>query len=215
MKTQWVKHSMIALTLVALLAGSSVAEVLHDQSAIEADWTQGFLNTIAGGGRTGILIYGVSDVSVGGGGWIIESITIYVQSLGSEPTLGYLNIFPKISSPLPDAGQIPNQDLAVPVTTTLVPGLTETYSITASGLNIPLNEGDYWIGLTPLESPFFYSSHAPAATQMYDNQASYDASWAVWDNLYAPKDATILVEGSTGVVAVEGSTMGSVKALFR
>jgi hypothetical protein len=215
MRTQLTKHSLTALALAIMLAGSSVAEVLHDQSAIEPGWTQGFLNTIAGNTRTGYIVYGVSDVNVGGTGWIIDSITIYVQSLDSQPTTAYLNIFLKTSSPLPAADQVPNQDLAVPVTTTYIPGTDQIYAITASGLDILLYPGDYWIGLTPLESAFFYSTHAPAETQMYDNQASYDASWMVWDNLYAAKDATILIEGSSQVVATEKMSIGSVKALFR
>jgi hypothetical protein len=215
MKTRVSTRSLILLALIALLTSSSSADVLHDQSAIEPEWEQGFLNTIAGGGRTGYIIYGMSDVQVGGGGWIVESVTIYVQSLGSEPTTAFLNIFPKVSSPLPTVDQIPTQDLAVTVTTTLVPGTTQTFAITASGLNIPMYPGDYWIGLTPLESAFFYSTHAPAANQMYDNQASYDAVWGVWDNMYAPKDATILIEGTHQVVATEELSIGSVKALFR
>jgi len=214
MMTRLATRSLIALALVALLASSAVAEVLHDQSAIEPDWQQGFINTVAPG-RTGYVVYGMSDVHVGGGGWTIDTITTYVQNLGSYPTLAYINIFPKISSPLPDAGQVPTQDLAVEVMTTLIPGTSNDFTITASGLDIPLAPGDYWIGLTPLESSFAYSTQAPAAVQMFDYQASFDALWGTWDNLYADKDGAILIEGSGNAVATETMSIGTVKALFR
>ena len=217
MKAQLTRNGLIALTLVAVLASSASAAILHDQSAIETDPQGGFNNSVVPG-FNGFTIYGMSDVVVGGTGWVVESITIYRQLLGVEPTLGYINVLPKTSSPLPMADQIPNQDMAVALTATYVPGSDQYFAITASGLNIELEPGEYWIGLTPVEDSFFYSIHLPAATQIGDFQATYviDPLFGDgWGNYYRDWDATILIEGRDDVVATENMTMGAVKALFR
>jgi len=211
MTTQRLKLFLVAIALIALLTSSASAAVLHDQSAIEPDWTQGFLNSIGGGPGPDHFYYGAQDVVVEGGGWVISTITIFTTYGGSEPTNAFLNIFPKTSSPLPTAEQIPNLDTPVAVDKTLVSD--DVFAVTASGLDISLEPGEYWICLTPNETNAFYCTHIPAETVMGDHTATYDGS--SWGYPHREWDATILIEGDETPVAAESSSLSSVKALFR
>lgn len=90
--------------------------------------------------------YLVSDVTVSGGGWNIESVsTFFTNGTGLWPggvTSAVLNIFDK-TGPLPVGGDDPTGGLAVAVT------FDDAGVMTAAGLDIDLADGDYWIGLTP------------------------------------------------------------------
>ena len=215
MKTQLTKRSLIALALIAMLASSAGAAVLHDQSSYGA-WGAGFLNAVAGGPPFGGTSYSVNDVTVTGTGWSIESISIIVNALGDYPdntTTAYVNVFPK-TGPLPT--DVPGTGTPVAVSVTSVGG--DDYMVTASGLNIELEPGDYWIGLTPAASDLFAGIHIPSDTLIGDATPSYDPNGfpvPMWLNQVPDTDATILIEGDDQVVATENVSMGSVKALFR
>jgi hypothetical protein len=214
MNTQLTKRSLIALALIAMLTTSAGAAVLHDQSSY-GDWGAGFLNGVAGGPMGGTS-YSVNDITVGGTGWSIESISIIVNALGgyeTNVTTAYVNIFPK-TGPLPT--DIPNNDLAVPVTVTTVAG--NDFMVTASGLAIELEPGEYWVGLTPATADLYDGIHIPSDTYFGDATPSYDPNGfpaPMWANWVPDTDATILLEGDDQVVATESVSMGSVKALFR
>ena len=95
MRSSLTKHSLIAVALVAVMASSSFAVVLHDQIEMEDAWQQGFLNTVAGSGFMGVTVYGMSDVTesdsetvIGGGG----SVGVDLKNLNFIP-LGLLFSF--------------------------------------------------------------------------------------------------------------------------
>lgn len=217
MKAQLTKNSLIALALIAMLTSSAGATVLHDQSSYDVGaWGAGFFNVVAGGGPMGMTMYSVNDITVGGTGWIVESISIYVNALGgfeNDVTTAYVNVFPKTGS-LPT--EIPDNSTSVAVTVVNVGG--DDYMVTAAGLAIELEPGEYWIGLTPAASAFNTGIHIPANTLVGDATPTYDANGfpvPMWSNWVADTDATILIEGDDTVVSTENLSLGSVKALFR
>ena len=56
------KH-LIAIALVTLLAGAATADVLWNQIQYPMPWTQGVVNTIAGGPPMGFVAYGQSKLA--------------------------------------------------------------------------------------------------------------------------------------------------------
>lgn len=153
------KRSMaIGVLTLAAAAGMSQAAVLWDQSALDTSPTgQGLLNTISPG-FNGAVVFGVSDVTVPAGGWTIQSVSTYFTSFNFPGgTSAVLNVFPK-SGALPGAGNDPRamptgNGTQVPVTATdFVVDFQGVREYTASGLNIVLAPGEYWIGLTPQQS---------------------------------------------------------------
>lgn len=215
MNTQMTKLSLIVLSLTMVLAAAAGAAVLHDQS--EYDFSgPGFFNVIAGSPPMGTTMYTVNDITVDGTGWNITSISTYQNALGgfeSEVTQAVINIFPKVDS-MP-AGE-PTQDMLVPVTVTHISG--DDYKVTADGLNIELEPGEYWIGLTHFGSAFNSGIHMPAATLVGDASPSFDPfgwpapMWSVW---VPSTDAAILILGDDNVVATDETTLDSVKSYYR
>ncbi len=100
--------------------------------------------------------FAVGDILVGGGGWDVDSITTYYRGAPRNDNFSnlvnqaYLHVFPKTGT-LPTAGDIPTSSTIVPVTSVLgVDAGVLRHAMTASGLNLNLPAGEYWVGLTPL-----------------------------------------------------------------
>lgn len=100
--------------------------------------------------------FAVGDVSVGGDGWNVDSVTTYHRgsprndNFSNVVTQAYLHVFPK-SATLPTAGDAPLASPIVSVSSVLgVDGGVLRHAVTASGLDLDLTPGDYWLGLTPL-----------------------------------------------------------------
>ncbi len=95
--------------------------------------------------------YQVHDVTVGAGGWNIQSITGYF-TVGYSPTPWpatanvVINIFP-VAGSLPGSGDDPTAGAVYPASLSVVGAST---LVTASGLSINLAAGNYWIGITPI-----------------------------------------------------------------
>ncbi len=214
MKTQLTKLSLIALALTMVLATTAGAEVLLDQSAYD-DTIPGFLNAVAGGPPFGGTSYSVNDITVDGVGWNIESISTYYNALGSfeSVSLGYLYLTPKTGDlPTEDA----NNDVSVELTVTEV--APSTYKVTASGLNIELAPGEYWIGITPVAGDLYDGIHLSATTLIGAATPSFDPYGMpspMWTNWNPGVDATILIEGLGNVVATEDVSLDAIKALYR
>ncbi len=215
MNTQMTKISLIVLSITLIVAGAAGAAVLHDQSAYDFSGP-GFFNVIAGAPPMGVTTYSVNDIVVDGTGWNITSISNYVNALGgfdSEVTTAVINIFPKTDS-LPV--EIPNNDMVVPVTVTSIGG--DDYMVTADGLNIELEPGEYWIGLTHYGSAFNSGIHMPAVTLMGDATPSYDTGgfpmpmWMFW---VADTDAAILIPGDESIVGTDETSLDTVKSYYR
>jgi hypothetical protein len=206
---------MIIIMALVLMAGAANAQdILWDQTAGYEGWTQGFFNVIGGSGPWGMSAYTCNDVVVPAGGWTIDSIKTYYDSLdpnwGGIVTQAWLFIEPKTSTP--PAGDPTVDATIVPVTVTLMPN--NFYEVEAGAMGIVLPEGEYWIGLTPI-APTADNIHVgvPAvgdASPTFDSNG-FPPGWAFW----APGlDAAILIEG-LGPVATEDVSLGSVKALYR
>ncbi|MGH7132768.1 MAG: hypothetical protein ACREJO_12555 [Phycisphaerales bacterium] len=220
------KYQVLAAALVAGCAAISNADVLWDQSQLGWAVPTGFPNVLAGNPNT---YYTVADVNVTGAGWTVNSVSMYFSCFDfnwPETTTGRLNIFTQ-SGALPS-----NSDN--PASGGLVPGLVNMtveilndpsnfdqayYRVTASGLNINLAAGSYWIGLTPVAPSGFFGpeSGLPAANQIgagspfrspFTGPGSPPAN--TWVNLNAPAsyDAAILVQGvalpTPGAAAIVG-----------
>jgi uncharacterized protein (TIGR03382 family) len=143
------------LTL-AVLASAANAAVLWDQSALDTGQTSvGLLNTVSPG-FNGMVIFDVNDVTVPAGGWTIQSISSYFTTFNSAGTSAVLNVFPK-SGNLPLATDNPKASPIGSGTTVAVSSNEFVFNsqgireYTASGLNIVLAPGEYWIGLTPVQ----------------------------------------------------------------
>ncbi len=167
--------------VLAGLAGASHADILWDQSALDTSPTgQGLFNTVSPG-FNGVVIFGVSDVVVPAGGWTIQSVTTYYSSFTFPGgTSGVLNVFPKSGAlPVavndPRASPIGNGTLVDVTATDTVVDFQGVREYTASGLNIVLAPGEYWIGLTPVQSsgPF-------GADSQWSSTTSHGVGQAAW-----------------------------------
>lgn len=208
---------LVALATFAFTAPVS-AVVLWDQSDFDA-FGPGFFNSISGGPPFGLTIHAVSDVTVGGTGWTINSVTQYYSALdmywGLGIVQGALHVFPK-TGPLPI--EDPATSAIVPMTAAFV---LDHFEVTAS-VNLALPPGEYWIGITPEagSGPFGPEIHLASQTLMGDASASYDVfafpGPPAWFNFNPGVDASILIDGELGgPVSVDDSSWGSVKQLYR
>ena len=218
------------LTAAAVSAGcalSSHAGVLWDQSKL--DWNaNGFTNTISGNPNTS---YMVSDVTVGAGGWTVNSISVYFTcfdfnwATGADATTGRLNVFSKTGA-LPTSGNNPGTGSLVSLDVEILNDPTvgqAYYKVTASNLNLNLSAGSYWLGVTPVEPNGFFgpesglaaTTHLGAASAWRSPYTGFGLPPAnTWTNtLYGNLDAAILVEGvpaptSLAAVGVAGLLVG-------
>jgi hypothetical protein len=158
---------------LAFAAGAQ-ADILWNQLPAYDNFSlSGFPNRVTASDA----IFAVTDVTVPAGGWTIDSVTTYFTDFSFNPTVtqAILNIFPKTGA-LPVAINDPRPSptgqgtLLVPVDIRTQGGTSQqpAMNITASGLNISLPAGDYWIGLTPALSsgPFGSDSHWPTEVQI-------------------------------------------------
>jgi len=135
----------LALVAVAAFTATANAALLWDQSnvntGINAFVDQEFDDFAS------YSSYMVSDVV--STGWTVQSVSVYfTNNMGNWAgvTQARLNIFAKTGN-LPVAGDDPTAGSTVGVSLT---NLGSSWEITASGLNVNVPAGDWWIGLTPL-----------------------------------------------------------------
>ena len=209
------KTMMTVLIIAMSLASVASAQiVLWDQTAGYEGWSQGFFNMIAGGPPMGSTTYTVNDIVVPAGGWDVTTMRVYYdgfdQGWAGTVTSAVLYLEPKTgSTPTGD----PSTGTTVAVTTTILGnGFME---VAATGLDMNIAEGEYWIGLTPY-APNSNNFHVSVAA-VGDDSPSYDAygfpmpMWMVWS---PGLDGAMLIEGETAV-ANESVTLDQVKTLFR
>jgi len=208
---------MVGLVSVAMLAAGASADVLWDQSQINGQ-AGGAPNTISGSPPFGSTIYAYNDIAVGGGGWTVNSISVYFSALGFDDwtqvvTSARLNIFTNAGGALPSAGDNPGlgpnaQIVDVSVTAGSFDagpgfGLQQMYIVTASGLNINLAAGDYWIGLTPLApSGFFGPETNWAAASVYGQNTALWSRYA--DPLGGIPGQTWFGSGTEAAILIQG-----------
>lgn len=204
---------LTAIAAMTCAAGTAAhADILWDQSALDTSPTGvGLANTVAPG-FNGMIAFAVSDVTVGAPGWNIQSITTYFSALSwfeGSVTDAVLNVFPK-SGGSPVAGNDPRvspfgSGTMVPVTMTqTVVDFQGVNVVRATGLNINLAPGEYWIGLTPIGTagPFGpdyqWSTTSVVGAGQQVRFFDPDSGWLDEGVLYtnAPLDGAILIEGA-------------------
>lgn len=213
---------LAAATFAALLARPVAADVLWNQSNYDA-FGAGYFNSISGGPPFGLTIYTVGDVTVGNGGWNVDRITTYYSRVdpnwGLAITEGTLLVFPKTGALPVDGADDPAAGSSVAMSGTL---FDDRIEVTASGLDLDLASGEYWIGITPVAPSGFFGPeiHMSSQTFLGASSASYD-SFAfpgppAWFEFNPGVDAAMLIEGTLhDPVAVAPPSWASVKALYR
>lgn len=207
------------IAAVALgIAGTAAADTLWSQVDYDP-FGAGFFNSVSGSPPFGITNYVVSDVTVEGAGWHIESISTFYSALdpswGLAISEGYLMVYPK-TGPLPiDGTDDPLAAPLIPMTGTDIGGV---WQVTASGLSVDLAPGDYWIGITPIAPGGFFGPeiHLGALTFVGAETASFDPYGVppIWFNFNPGIDASILIEG-TRPTSVDDVSWGQVKSSYR
>jgi hypothetical protein len=213
------KLAMLSLITLAALAQTAGAEVLWDQSDFDP-MGAGFFNSESGSPPFGLTMFSVCDITVDSE-WTVDSITQYYSALdpawGDAIFEGYLHVFAK-------TGPLPVDDVDDPTTSPLVSmtGVFDTDHIVvmASGLDLTLAAGEYWIGITPIAPGGVMGPelHLASATLIGDATASYDPYSSpnppAWMNFTPDTDAALTIEGDL-VVATDEMTWGGVKSLYR
>lgn len=214
MKTKLLLVSVFAIAVLAQVASS---DTLWDQSDYDVAG-MGFFNSESGSPPFGSTNHTVNDVTVECG-WLVESITIYFSAVdpgwGGAITQGYLHVYPK-------TGALPVED---PTASPLVPMSAvldaDHFVLTASGLDLDLPPGDYWIGITPIAPGGIMGPEICLSCFGYfgDPSASYDVygmPMPMWMHMNPGLDAAILIEGTVnGPSAAEAKTWGQIKALYQ
>ncbi len=214
--------SAAPVLLAIMFAQVATSDTLWEQSDFDP-WGAGFPHSVSGGPPFGSTVYGVSDVSVECG-WLVETITTYYSAMdfgwGEAIYEGNLHVWEK-TGPLPVNGvHDPAASPVVPVTAVLN---GDHWVVTATGLNLDLPPGEYWIGITPSAPAGMWGPeiHLISFTQIGDATASYDLHGTYlpameWGNLHPGMDATIKIEGViNGPSATERTTWGGIKSLYQ
>jgi hypothetical protein len=221
------KKLMLAVCVLALSAMGASADVLWDQSNWDtsgdgmvnmAYTTCSFIN-----GNT--KMHEANDVTFTTN-VLVSSITIYEtegNGNAASASQGYLWITPKTGSlPTASSADVNNAANLVSITSAYVEkdgvfGL----AITASGLNLALPAGDYWVSLTPRCSAgmFPWSVLCFSSGGIVGDSTKYIEACSVnsnWGDLFAPDqhDGAIKIEG-TATVPTESEAWGNIKALYR
>jgi hypothetical protein len=208
-------HAILALALCLGLATSASAQgVIWDQTEGYESWSMGFFNVVGGSGPMGMAMYSCNDVTVPLSGWTISTVKVYFDALdqGWAGAISNATLFIE-----PKTGSLPTGDpttgTSVAASCVLLPnGFLE---VSATGLGVMLDPGDYWIGLTP-DAPNADNIHVSVAA-VGDDTPTYDANGfpaPMWGGWAPGLDGAMLIEGE-GTVATDATTLDSVKASYR
>jgi len=202
---------IVTLSFLVLTQTAS-AQILWDQSTLDL-MSPGIANSDSPG-FGGFTIHTVGDVAVTGDGWMVESITQYYSSWNYDwinaITQGYLHVFPK-TGPLP--AEDPSQSAIVPMSA--VSFSPDVIAVTASGLSLGLEPGEYWIGITPMAPAGMFGANLQFATSVVgDEAATYDMMIPGWGNNYVGYDGAMLIAGEPAVPNAT-SSWGQIKSNYR
>jgi hypothetical protein len=212
------RKMMLTLLAIAALATVAAADVLWDQSATAAPGSPGYFNADSGSPPFGMTVFTVTDIVVDDV-WNVDAISTFWSILDEANwtaiTEGYLHVIPKTGD-LPAETDDPTASQIVSMSATV--SMNEG-TLTASGLNLDLYPGEYWIGITPIMGSGFMGPEIQYAADSYIGvaSASFDPNgWPMpmWMNMNTDTDATLLIEGIV-TVATESHSLSAVKTLFR
>lgn len=214
------KLTMLLSLSMFFLASPGRSEILWDQSDYDL-FGNGFFNSVSGGPPFGITMFAVSDVTVSGAPWHVDTINTYYGFIsgtwGDAISQGHLHVYPKTGSLPIDATDIPTASPLVPMTGTNIGGV---WHVQATGLNLDLAPGEYWIGITPIapSGPFGPEVQMSSLTLIGEDTASYDPFQfpgpPAWFNFTPDHDMAMSIEG-TSPVSVESTSWSRIKATYR
>ncbi|MFN3166108.1 MAG: PEP-CTERM sorting domain-containing protein [Phycisphaeraceae bacterium] len=206
-------RTLALAAICSFTAATASADVLWDQ--------RGFTTTSGGAWNfsdptpTDIFLnewFAVADISVGGAGWDVDSVTTYHRwnrdDFSATMTQAYLHVFPKTGT-LPTAGDIPSASTVVPIAAVAGPVDGQiVHSVTASGLGLSLAAGDYWIGLTPFYDVANFRSPPPPTAHLASSVVGDPSGLFVTDAINDPNPFAFIVPSAQDqwVVLEEGAT---------
>jgi hypothetical protein len=197
-------RSLCVLLLSLVCVASASATVLWDQSQQLADYwvqtpivtSQEFPPPDPFGAYSS---YTMNDVATDGQDWVIEGVTVYYSRFSTPSpwqdvvSQARLSVIPKTGA-LPDNTFDPTTGQLVNVTLTpFTQDNVDYLAITATGLNIPLSAGEYWVGLVPLAplASIGYYQEVPVQTSVLKesetawrnplNGFGAGTDWMPWD----------------------------------
>lgn len=177
-------RTLMILIVLVFCASNLNADILWDQSDLYTDAYAAYDEENIGYDSE-YSSYLVNDVEVGVDGWNIESVSSYVTNYTLEwgdVNQARLNIIPK-DGLLPSNAFDPCDGVLVPVTATEVSGYYRILKITAADLDITLDPGQYWIGLTVVTDDTYcgQEGHVAALTRMLD-ESTWRNPAGGWDD---------------------------------
>lgn len=211
------------VTASLCLSAAASADVLWDQSPLSGQGAS-VPNSISGSPATnGSTMYALSDIVVPAGGWTITSVSTFFSALGfqswpNDVTIGRLNIFARTGA-LPVAGNNPGTGTIVNLTCTQSsfdagPGFGEqgVNIATAAGLNIHLDAGNYWIGLTPVTAGGWDMEYNWPTSNVFGTSSALWSAFA--DPFGGPPAQTWLDSGVEGSILIQGVPTPGAAALL-
>jgi len=149
------RYTIVLGALAALALPAHGADLWNQESAFHTSGGAGFVDEEFSDFPT-YSTYNVDDVIVGAGGWTVNQIQTEVIATNTTAVTGItqarLNLFTNNGTSLPAAGNDPTTGSVVTVAVTADTNFTNVFYVTASGLNLNLGAGEYWVGLSPLAS---------------------------------------------------------------
>jgi hypothetical protein len=210
------KKALLIIAALTLLVTSANADILWDQSAI--DPVNYFMNSHSAGVWGTVIVYAASDIHVPVEA-NITSITTYYSNTGQWMAGSYpavVDIYMKTGA-TPVTGTDDPLVTGIATTADLVDVGNGVFELRATGLNLPMIPGDYWIVLTPEipDGPSFREFQFHSTDAWGDNSCSIEfGGWM------PPSWASNGMEGALTIeadltVATEEASWGQFKAIYR
>lgn len=199
---------LIALVTL-LITGNLFAETLYNSTTLNS--SGGSLNATSWPSLNDGLIM-VDDITVPASGWTINNLSNYFGIIGS-PVVDSAFFFVYSKSlenvyPMDYALKVP----VIADTLTLTdPSNSQSrlaYKITASNLNVTLQAGDYWIGLSPIAGSYETNWMAWGSSEVHGELAMcYDMIQHNWVGLtfWTGPDYMMTIEGAVGTATYDTS----------
>lgn len=200
MKKSGYQVKMLILIAFLLTSVNVFSEVLYESTSLNS--SGGVLNTTSWPSlNDGVII--VDDITVPAGSWTINTISNYFSVIGT-PEVDSAFFFVYLKSlgnvnPMEYAVSVP---VEINTETFIDPNNNEsrlTYRISASGLNINLQPGEYWIGLSPIADSYATNWMAWGSSEAHGELARcYDLLQQAWVGLafWTGPDYMMKIEGN-------------------
>ena len=211
------KKLLLVIAVLTMSVSAASATILWDQAAYYPE-RYGFMDSYSIGPWGDVIVQAAHDFTLSVPA-TITSVTTYYTNDGQWAAGNYdatLDIYTKTGT-TPVTGVDDPLATGTTVSVTLTDLGNGAFELKATGLNIALGAGDYWIMLSPTvpDGPAFREFH------LISNAPSGDASASIeFGGWFAPAwgsvgdDGTLVIEGDV-VVPTEAVSFGDVKSLYR